>query len=294
MCSVWKGKRDGIPGERVRALLHEARCLGARVFTPSGAEIFMRKDTVSLLQKAAELGFTKINAVTNGMLVPHHIEALKDIPGLELHISIDGPEPVHDSLRGPGSYAAAMAGADAAVAARIPTSLKCVLMRPTLDHASELIGIARAHGISVLSFQPFQPEIAGPDEDHTEWVFPQDARGEVAESLRTLLDQARLAGIRVETESLFRYIVPYLFDGKRPVPPGGCGLPARFILVDGRGETYPCFFMRHRSMGNVTRGVRLHDIWRGPVQTDMVARGQTGRCPGCLASCSDVPQFAQA
>lgn len=294
MCSVWKGRRDGIPGDRVREVLFEARCLGATAFAPSGAEVFMRKDTVSLLAEAARLGFSKISVVNNGMLIQHHIDALSEIPGLELHISIDGPEPVHDALRGPGSYRAAMAGADAAVAAGIPVSLKCVLMRPTLNTAVDLIDIAKGHRITELSVQPFQPEIAGPEEDHTPWVFGPDERDAVARALRALLDKARLSGIAVTTESLFRYIVPYLFDGHRPVPLGGCGLPARFLLIDGNGETYPCFFMRHQSMGNVMRGVRLQDIWRSPVQSDMVARGREGRCPGCLASCSDVQQFAQA
>ena len=293
MCSVWKGRRDGIPGDRVRALLAEARRLGADTFTPSGAEIFMRRDTVDLLAEAGRLGFRKIPVVTNGMLVPRHIDALAAIPGLEIHVSIDGPEPVHDSLRGAGSFAAAMAGVDAAVAAGRPVSLKCVLMRPTLPTAAALVGIAKAHGVGTLSFQPFQPEIAGAGEDHGPWVFPAEARAEVAEAVRALLDAARLAGIAVSTEEIFRHLVPYLFDGRRPVPPGGCFLPSRFVLIDGRGETYPCFFMRGQSMGNVMRGVGLRDIWAGPVQTEMARRGREGRCPGCLASCSDVPAFGQ-
>ena len=292
MCSVWKGMKDGIPGALVLSLLEEARNLGARVFTPSGAEVFMRKDTVSLLQAAARLGYEEISVVNNGMLLGHHIDALRDIPGLTLHVSIDGPEDVHDDLRGPGSYAKALEGARLASEAGIPVSLKGVLMAPTLATAGHLLDLAHDHGFFRVSYQPFQPEIAGQDEDHARWVFPKDARDDVARALDQLLANARIRGVEIYTEQLFPHIVPYAFDGERPIPPGGCALPSNFVLIDGRGETFPCFFMRGQSMGNVNKGVRLRDIWHGPIQTRMHLLGLLGKCPGCLAGCSDVDGFS--
>lgn len=291
MCSVWKGRKDGVPGPRVRALITEARALGARVFTPSGAEVFMRKDTVSLLEHAAAEGFEEISVVNNGMLLEKHLPVLRTIPGLVLHVSIDGPRDVHDALRGPGSYDKALAGACAAVDAGIPVSLKGVLMAPTLDHASHLLDLCESHGFFRVSYQPFQPEIAGQDEDHSRWVFPEADRGAVAAKLAALLDAATRRGIDIFTRALFPHIDPYLFEGLRPIPEGGCALPAEFLLIDGRGEVFPCFFMRGQSMGNVNHGVRLRDIWLGPVQTKMRRLGLLGQCPGCLAGCSDVASF---
>ena len=127
--------------------------------------------------------------------------------------------------------------------------------------------------------------------NHRPFVFPTEERDRITSLLIALLDKARLAGVRVYTEALFPDIAPYLFDGRRPIPDGGCNLPSRFLLIDGRGETYPCFFMRGQSMGNVICGVRLRDIWFGPVKAEMQARGLQGRCPGCLAGCSDVESF---
>ena len=275
-------------------LLQEAHWLGATRFTPSGAEVFMRKDIILILEEAARLGFQTISVVTNGMLIKRHIKRLRDIPGLALHVSIDGPEEVHDALRGPGSYRAALEGLGAAVTAGIPTSIKAVLMRPSLPDAAHLIDLATKFGLPRISFQPFQPEIAGPDEDHTPWTFAPEDRALVNRHLSSLLDQARLAGVEIYTEALFPMIPPYLFDGVRPIPKTGCFLPSRFLLIDGKGETFPCFFMRGQSMGNVTKGVRLSDIWHGPVQARMQTLGITRRCPGCLAGCSDVEGFEAA
>ncbi len=291
MCSVWKGMRDGIPRNLVFALLAEARRLGADRFTPSGAEVFMRKDTLLILEEAARLGFRSISVVTNGMLVRRHIKRLQAVPGLSLHFSIDGPETVHDALRGPGSYRSALDGLVASVEAGIPTSVKAVLMRPTLRTVTHLVDLAVAHGLPRISVQPFQPEIAGPEEDHNPWQFAPGARAEVVAALSELLDTARLAGVEIFTEALFQHIPPYLFESIRPIPEDGCFLPTRFLLIDGRGYTWPCFFMRQQSMGNVTRGVRLSDIWHGPVQRSMQTIGIERTCPGCLAGCSDVESF---
>ena len=292
MCSVWKGKKDGVPGPRVLALLEEARNLGARVFTPSGAEVFMRKDTVRLLQAAARLGYEEISVVNNGMLLEHHIKELLQIQGLSLHVSIDGPKDIHDDLRGSGSYAKALDGARLAQEAGIPVSLKGVIMAPTLPTAGHLIDLAHQYGFYRVSYQPFQPEIAGQDEDHSRWVFAPDDRAKVSVALDGLLAQARIKGVEIYTEHLFPHMVPYLFGGVRPIPPGGCALPSNFVLIDGRGETFPCFFMRGQSMGNVNHGVRLRDLWHGPIQTRMQRLGLPSQCPGCLAGCSDVSGFS--
>jgi radical SAM protein with 4Fe4S-binding SPASM domain len=59
------------------------------------------------------------------------------------------------------------------------------------------------------------------------------------------------------------------------------------MLVDWRGDVYPCFFMRQDKMGNVYND-RLPDIWHSPIQKQLNMLGLTARCPGCLAACSDV------
>jgi MoaA/NifB/PqqE/SkfB family radical SAM enzyme len=123
MCSVWKGRRDGIAGTRVAELLAEARGLGADVFTPCGAEVFMRKDAPELIEEAGQLGYREIVVVTNGMLLARHVRRLSRIAGLMLHVSIDGPPDVHDRLRGGGSYRAALEGLRAAIDAGIAVGL---------------------------------------------------------------------------------------------------------------------------------------------------------------------------
>ena len=293
MCAVWEGRRDGLAGDRVADLLAQARGLGARVFVPSGAETLMRRDALDLLEEAARLGFSRIEVVTNGALVPRHAARLARIRGLHLNVSIDGPPAVHDALRGAGSYDEALAGVDAAQRHGIGVSLSAVMMRPTLATIGHVLDQAVARGLPGISIQPFQPEIAGIGRDHGAFTFAPGDRAAVAAALQDIAARAAAAGVAIHTGPAFGTFVPYLFDGVRPVPPGGCHMPTRFLLVNARGETYPCFFLRQRSMGNVTDGtLTLAEVWRGAERLRLQLLGLSGRCGGCLAACSDIASYA--
>jgi MoaA/NifB/PqqE/SkfB family radical SAM enzyme len=293
MCAVWEGRRDGLPGDRVADLLGQARGLGAQGFTPSGAETLMRRDALDLLEEAARLGFTRMEVVTNGALVPRHARRLARIPGLHLNISLDGPPAVHDALRGAGSHADAMAGLQAAQDAGIPVGLSAVLMRPTLATLGHILDVTIARGLPGLSIQPFQPEIAGKGRDHRAFTFDPGARAAVAQALHDIAARAAASGVAIHTGPALDAFVPYLFDGVRPVPPGGCHMPTRFLLVNAQGDTFPCFFLRRQSMGNVADGrLTLAEVWASAERLRLQLLGLSGRCGGCLAACSDIATYA--
>ena len=95
----------------------------------------------------------------------------------------------------------------------------------------------------------------------------------------------------IYTDSILDEVPPYLFEGIRPIPRGGCYVPSRFLLVDVRGDVYPCFFMREQTIGNVNQGDSLLDLWHGETQVALQMLALTSNCPGCLAACSDIATF---
>lgn len=294
MCSVWEGKQHGVDTELARELLRQARELGAVSFVPCGAESFMRRDFVELAEYADQLGFQRQEIVTNGILLPRWIDRLAALPSVKLHVSLDGPRDVHDDLRGSGTYDQALAGVRAAIDAGIHVGLSGVLMRPTMDTAGHVIELAAELGLPEVSFQPFQPEIDGEQRDHSEWTFPPEARGSVEDGIAGLRQRAGDLGVPIYTDSILDHVPAYLFEGIRPIPEDGCYIPSRFLLVDVRGDVYPCFFMREQSIGNVILGDSLHDLWHGETQVAMQMLALTRNCPGCLAACSDIATFEEA
>lgn len=294
MCSVWEGKSTGVSADRTRELLREGRRLGAVSFVPCGAESFMRKDFVDLVEYAHEIGYERQEIVTNGILLPKYIDRLQAVPSVRLHISIDGPEAVHDDLRGEGNYRKAVDGIRLAVERGVWVGLSGVLMRPTVETNEHIVDLAVELGLTEVSFQPFQPEINGSEREHEEWMFPASARPRVEERIAEIRAYARAHGVNIYTDSILDEVPPYLFEGLRPIPAGGCFMPSRFLLIDVRGDVFPCFFMREQSIGNVMAGDTLMDLWHGETQTALQMVAITSQCPGCLAACSDIATFSGA
>ena len=149
--------------------------------------------------------------------------------------------------------------------------------------------------MSEVSFQPFQTEISGPEKDIARFSLLRTPRDRIVAALEDLAEHAEREGVRIFTESLFGVIPDYLAFGKRPIPPGGCYLPSKFLLVDFRGDIYPCFFMRSDDdrMGNVHRD-SIRDLWHSVHHEQLQTLALTERCPGCLAACSDVETFDTA
>jgi len=117
MCSVWELREHGVPLDLAKQLLSDAYALGARTFIPCGAESFMRKDFLEVVEHAHGLGYTTQEVVTNGtMITEAHLERLSKTPSVQLHISIDGPPAIQDDLRGEGVYAKSVNAARMALA----------------------------------------------------------------------------------------------------------------------------------------------------------------------------------
>ena len=293
MCSVWELKQHGVPLELALSLLEKGRALGATHFTPCGAESFMRKDFLDIVEHAHALGYTRQDVVTNGtMITEAHLDRLEACPSVALHISIDGPRDIHDSLRGEGNYDKSVATARECKRRGIEIGLSGVILKESLDHLQPLVTLAAELGVPEVSFQPFQTEISGPDKDIPRFSLLRTPKKRIIESLERLAAHADAVGVQIFTESLFGVIPDYLAFGKRPIPPGGCYLPSKFLLVDFRGDVYPCFFMRTDDdrMGNVYQD-DITEIWHSTHHEQLQTLALTERCPGCLAACSDVETF---
>lgn len=294
MCSVWELKQHGVPFEVATKMLKQARELGAHTFTPCGAESFMRKDFLDIVEYAHALGYTTQDIVTNGtMITDAHLDRLQKCPSVYLHISIDGPREVHDDLRGEGNYDISVATAKKCVERGIRVGLSGVLMRETIERAFHIVDLAAELKIEEVSFQPFQEEISGPDKDLKRFSLLRTPKEVIRQKLGALSAYSRDKGVSIFTESMFGVVPDYLATGKRPIPPGGCFLPSKFLLVDFRGDVYPCFFMRTDDdrMGNVLHD-EITDIWHSAHHQALQVLALTERCPGCLAACSDVDSFA--
>lgn len=97
--------------------------------------------------------------VTNGTMLRHHAERLVEIGVDNITISIDGPQPIHDIIRGvPGTFDKAMEGIRALRQARGTRTypaikINCVVTPTSLPTLYETFEVAREAGVDEFNLQ---------------------------------------------------------------------------------------------------------------------------------------------
>jgi MoaA/NifB/PqqE/SkfB family radical SAM enzyme len=205
--------------------------LGCARVSFTGGEPLLRNDMGALLDRARARGIaTRLNS--NGALVRERIDGLSGLDALTL--SLDGPEPVHDAIRGRGSYREVVDAARAARERGIAVAFTCVLSSSNPGSERFVLDVARGLGSSVL-FQPAAPQVRG--EPAANPMIPGASL--LAESVRFLVERKR-AGDPTVGNSFAGLRHMAHFPGPRPmrcasgfvscrIEPGGevvyCGLP---------------------------------------------------------------------
>lgn len=296
MCSEWNRRESEIDSKKILSLMDEARALGAKQFSAFGTEPFMRRDTVDILTYAERIGFQEICTVSNGLLLNDKqiLDKLEKLKTLIMVISLDGPKEVHDELRGKGVFDKAVETLWELRNRGIITSITSVIMRQTLDSLKEIVDLAIAMKIPVISMQPYQREISGLKNNHEEFEFRPDEEASIRKKLKHIMRYAAKRKILVYTASMMKYVPPYLTRGVRFIPPNGCHVPSKVLKVDSSGNCYPCVMimkrMRLKSIGNVYEK-SLEALWHNQIQQELNLLALNRKCPSCLAGCSDVESY---
>jgi len=296
MCSEWKSRAKAIAHDKIVSLLAEARSLGAERFYSCGTEPFVREDTPDILAYAERSGFSEICIVSNGLLLNNTrtLESLEKLKTLNIVVSLDGPQEVHDNLRGKGTFEGALKALRELQRRSITCSIASIIMRQTLGSLHEIVDLAADLGIPVISMQPYQRETAGLDSDHAPFEFRPEEENDIVKKLDRLMRHAESKKVKLYTAGMMRHVPACLVRGTRHIPPGGCYVPTRLMIVDSSGECYPCFMMRERlkskSMGNVNEKP-LNKIWHSSMHRELSLLGLNRKCPACLAACGDVESY---
>jgi MoaA/NifB/PqqE/SkfB family radical SAM enzyme len=103
-CDYWNGrKEDELSTKEIGGIIDELAALGTVAISFTGGEPLIRNDIGELVSYAKSKGIScKIN--TNGILIPMKLEQIKDID--QVNLSFDGPQEIHDQVRGAGAYEA--------------------------------------------------------------------------------------------------------------------------------------------------------------------------------------------
>jgi AdoMet-dependent heme synthase len=123
----------------------------------TGGEPFLRSDLFEILEHIISRK-GDIFVLTNGTLITRDVaRKIADSGVRGVQVSLEGPEEIHDGIRGKGSFTAALEGVRRLVSAGLPVTLNTTLSRMNAPYAADLAQIARDSGARRLGFARLVP-----------------------------------------------------------------------------------------------------------------------------------------
>lgn len=216
--------------------------LGTLRVTLTGGEPLLRDDMHEIVRRARANNIEP-SLTTNGALIDHHPELLKDLA--QLTVSIDGGQAIHDANRGEGSWEKAIYAVQKGRAAGTPVQLLCTVTKLSTAGLKDVFEIADRYDCAV-TFDLVAPLYQS---DGTMSVRPQARSDREIQALldsllvlhhpRAVFSPAVLRYIRswpvsYETYRLFRDQIP---EGFKPIP---CAAGRFFAIIETNGNLLPC------------------------------------------------------
>lgn len=246
-------------------------------FTVTGGEPFLRNDLYEVLEELRKNGIDTY-ILSNGTLITRDIASRLAASGVKgLQISIEGPEAVHDSIRGAGSFASSLKGIRHVLDAGIELTLNTTLSELNADCFMDVIDLASSTGAQRVGFSRLVPSGGGTK------LLGRMLSTEAVERIYHTIFSLHTPGLKIVTgdpvASQFRN--PAEGDAAAPVPSGGCAAGVSGLTILPDGTITPCRRMPV-PIGNV-RTDSLRELW-ATSEVLMALRDKSqyqGRCGTC-------------
>ncbi len=252
-------------------------------FRPSmnltGGEPFLRSDLFAIIEDVKARGF-EVHLLTNGTLVDGgRAERLARLGVDGVQVSIEGPEEVHDAIRGQGSFAASTAGIEQLVDRGLAVTLNVTLSRLNAAHVGRIIAFGSHAGARRIGFSRLVPSGKG-----RALMTEMLSRDEVAALYSGLVDK-ELLGLDIVTGDPIAGQLRTKKTGRDgdagDVAMSGCAAGISGLTIQANGNLLPCRRLP-LSLGNVQRD-SLREVWAASPVLEALRdrRRYTGACGSC-------------
>ena len=152
-CDRHTPRADEMPVATLFSVLDDLCAMGMRTISLDGGEPLTHTAIDEVVARLVDHG-VRVNMNSNGLLVPRKRETVRKLS--KLKVSLDGPQAIHDAVRGGGAYTRALRGIVVAREVGVPVELTCVVGLHNVDSIDDLIDLGRHLGLRIV-FQPERP-----------------------------------------------------------------------------------------------------------------------------------------
>lgn len=274
MCDIWQ-RKDGKELDLSELSRHREsiRKLGVRQVVLTGGEPLLHRNFQGLCAMLKECG-VRITLLTTGLLLASRAGVIAEAVD-EIIVSLDGPQPVHDSVRRiNGAFRLLSDGVHGIKAenAALPVRARCTVQKANHCSLRQTVAAARAMSLDSISFlavdltsQAFNRELVWPGQRQDTIALRREEIAALDDEMRVMIRE-HAADIRsryiVESEAKLLGIVRRFQEhlGNLPSVAPPCNAPWVSAVLEVDGSVRPCFF--HRRVGSV-RDSTLEQVING-------------------------------
>jgi radical SAM protein with 4Fe4S-binding SPASM domain len=265
-------------------------------FSPSlnvtGGEPLLRQDLFEILAEMSSRNFA-IYLLTNGILVDEgRAQALAELDVRGVQVSLEGPQEIHDSIRGKGSFEASCLGVKHLLNSGLKVTLNATLSEINGDKFGEMVEIANTLGVQRLGFSRLVP--SGRGLGLIDRMIDSDRVKEIYQKIFSLPTN----GLEIVTGDPVASQMRSGADNEDcgDIATGGCAAGVSGLTLLPDGTVSPCRRLAV-TIGNV-REDSLREIWANSPVLEKLRdrksyRGKCGNCPR-WATCRGCRAIAHA
>lgn len=264
MCDIWKAndRQQELSRDDLAPHLETFGALGVRSVVLSGGEPLMHSNLWTLCELLEEQG-VRITLLSTGLSLERqaqHVVRWCD----EVIVSLDGPQPVHDRIRGiPRAFDRLAGGVNALrrVDPHYRVTGRCVVQRLNYEHLPGTIEAAHDIPLNQISFlaadvttEAFNRPVPWDGARAAEvGLEPEEARSlshileEVIKDFRGDFESGFIAEPPDKLRRIARHFLA--FSGQCEPDPPTCNAPWVSTVIEADGTVRPCFF--HPPLGNI-------------------------------------------
>lgn len=265
----------------VSATLHTWKELYGVEFTPSfnvtGGEPFLRNDLLDILSEIDFSGFD-MYLLSNGILVNRKkAEALFYLGVKGVQVSIEGPEKIHDTIRGKRAFSRSLNGVRCLLDAGLNVTLNVTLSSLNAEYFGDMIELATGIGAHRIGFSRLVPYGRGAAMVHN--TLEREKVKKLYEEIFTR-DTGSLE--IVTGDPLAAQVFPAHSNKDRgDLPLGGCAAGVSGITILPDGTLVPCRRM-YIPVGNI-RTDSFRTVWAesGVLEALRDRSRYKGKCGNC-------------
>lgn len=270
--------------ESIVSVCNELISLKVKTLVISGGEPTLRPDIVLSILRMVSSRISTIMTTNGRKVSKNYISALKQNGLSGIQISIDGINAkIHDSIRGTGSFCAAVNAIEYCVQEHMPVTVMTVPRRDSIDALPEMARWAASLRVSRLGVErPFPCQkgyssdyyFSSEDLSHLHSVLIEIEKSNIISvhcndpifNIRKLVDKCINADIVLSVPEF------------RPI---GCSAARSSIVISANGTIRPCTFI-NRVIGSLAEK-NLNAIWNELAQSSLMRDSAPvdGKCSKC-------------